>query len=33
MLQEFVGEIQRIIKTHRGDLDEISGDGLFSELR
>jgi len=29
MLQEFVGEMQRIVKAHRGYLEDISGDGIF----
>jgi len=32
MIQEFVGEMQRIIKTRRGYLEDISGDGIFGYL-
>jgi class 3 adenylate cyclase len=29
MIQQFVREMQRIIKAHRGYLEDISGDGIF----
>ncbi len=32
MLQEFVREMQRIIKSHDGFLEDISGDGIFGYL-
>jgi PAS domain S-box-containing protein len=32
LIQEFVGEMQRVIKAHRGYLEDISGDGIFGYI-
>jgi len=32
MIQKFVGEMQRVIKAHRGYLEDISGDGIFGYI-
>ena len=32
MIQEFVGEMQHIVKSHRGYLEDISGDGIFGYI-
>ncbi len=32
LIQEFVGDMQRIIKRHRGYLEDISGDGIFGYI-
>jgi len=32
MIQEFIGEMQRVIKAHRGYLEDISGDGIFGYI-
>ncbi len=32
MIQVFVGEMQRVIKAHRGYLEDISGDGIFGYI-
>jgi class 3 adenylate cyclase len=32
IIQEFVGEMQRVIKVHRGYLEDISGDGIFGYI-
>jgi PAS domain-containing protein/class 3 adenylate cyclase len=32
MIQEFVGEMQRVIKAHQGYLEDISGDGIFGYI-